>query len=338
MIRHAVLMGTALALAACGETSAPPSAMAQTVQRTVRVGVVERGAPSSTSVPAVVQARQRATLSARLAAAVVELPLAEGERVSEGTVVAQLDDRAQRAEIAAAEAALSAARSQLGRVEALVAKQWVTPQDVDGARARVAAAAASLAAARDAVAYTKLRAPFAGFIAALPVKVGDIVAPGQPVVEMESERGLEIVATLDAGQFALVSVGEKLSVAVDGHAAPLEAVVRALSPAGDRLTHRFEMRADLPASRGIRSGIFARVRVPAAVEDTRLLAPSGAFFRRGGLTGVFVLADGRAWLRWVAVGAVEGDRIEVRAGLAEGERIALDHAGLADGVVVVESV
>ena len=43
------------------------------------------------------------------------------------------------------------------------------------------------------------------------------------------------------------------------------------------------------------------------------------------------MSDGKARLRWVAAGARDGDRVEIRAGVEAGERVVLDPAGLADG-------
>jgi multidrug efflux pump subunit AcrA (membrane-fusion protein) len=57
---------------------------------------------------------------------------------------------------------------------------------------------------------------------------------------------------------------------------------------------------------------------------------------RGGLTGVFVVKDGTARLRWVAAGRTTAGRTEIRAGLDSGERVALDPAGLQDGAPATE--
>ena len=67
------------------------------------------------------------------------------------------------------------------------------------------------------------------------------------------------------------------------------------------------------------------------------MVPAAAVFERGGLTGVFVVAEGKARLRWIAVGAPEGEAIEVRAGLEPGERVVLEPSGLVDGTPVVEA-
>jgi hypothetical protein len=102
------------------------------------------------------------------------------------------------------------------------------------------------------------------------------------------------------------------------------------------VTHRFELRADLPAAPGLRTGLFARLTLPSAAEEPRLHVPESALLRRGGLAGVFVVTEGRARLRWVALGETAGGRVEIRAGVDAGERVALDPAGLSDGVPVAE--
>jgi hypothetical protein len=62
--------------------------------------------------------------------------------------------------------------------------------------------------------------------------------------------------------------------------------------------------------------------------------PETAVVRRGGLTGLFVVREGRARLRWVALGAPVAGAVEVRAGLEPGEEIAVEADGLADGTPV----
>jgi RND family efflux transporter MFP subunit len=229
---------------------------------------------------------------------------------------------------------LAAAEADLRRAQNLMARGAATPREGEEATSRAAAAKAQLLAARDQLAYAVLRAPFAGRVAARPVNVGDVVSPGRPVVEIEGAGGLEVLATVEAGAAAALSPGSRVEALVDGQAVPLTALVRAVSPAGDAATHRFEVRADLPGSPGLRSGLFARLLLPSSTGPTRITVPEGALFARGGLTGVFVVQDGRARLRFVAKGARVGGGVEVRAGLAAGESVVLDPQGLVDGTPV----
>jgi len=91
-------------------------------------------------------------------------------------------------------------------------------------------------------------------------------------------------------------------------------------------------------------GAFARVRItggapgPTGRDDTSmqrtLSVPARSLVRRGALAGVYVVREGRAYLRWLRLGAVDGERVEVLSGLDPGDEIAADPAGLVDGRVV----
>jgi RND family efflux transporter MFP subunit len=285
-------------------------------------------------VPATVHARERAVLSARGAASVAELPRREGDFVSKGDLLVRLDDAALRSGLAAAELSRQAAERDLRRAQSLVQKGAATPRELDEADARAGAARAAVEAARDQLAHAVLRAPFAGRIVARPANLGDVTVPGRPLLELESAAGLELRATLDAELFASVHPGSTLRAFVDGQPQPLSATVRVVVPSADPATHRFEIRAELPGAPGLHAGLFARLALPLAASEERLLVPTAALLQRGGLVGAFVVAEGRARLRFIATGRREGDDTEVRAGLEAGERVALEPASLRDGAFV----
>jgi RND family efflux transporter MFP subunit len=326
------------ALAGCARSGPPAPPREEPAATRVHVAEVSGAdAAGEVSVPGVVAARERATLASRVAAAVVELPFQAGERVPAGAVLVRLDDRAFRSSLAAAEAACELAEADRRRADSLWAKGSGTRRDAEEAGARAVAACAAVSRARDELAYVVLKAPYKGTIAARHVHVGDVVSPGAPLLEIEAEGAFEIRATIDAQTAARVHVGDRLPSTIDGAGPRVDATVRALSPAGDPATHRFEVQADLPRAAGLRSGVFARLWLPTPGGEKKLLVAASAVFRRGGLWGVFVIADGRARLRWVAVGETQRGLTEVRAGVEAGERVALDPAGLRDGVRVQEA-
>jgi membrane fusion protein, multidrug efflux system len=93
----------------------------------------------------------------------------------------------------------------------------------------------------------------------------------------------------------------------------------------DARTHTTRIRLDLPATAGLLPGQFARAQF--VTGSIRALAvPAAAVLRRGEVTAVYVVgADGRAQLRQIRTGeAIDEATIEVLAGLAGGERIALN--------------
>ena len=332
------LVVVGIGVVACGREAPPPGpGGAGTASRSVRTAVVERSGDSgTTAVPATVQARMRAALATRIPASVIELPWREGDRVAAGAVVARLDDAALRSGLAAAEVAAKAADVDLARFEALLKKGAATPKEAEESRARAATTAAAVAAARDSLTYAVLCAPFEGIVASRHVNVGDVVSPGTTLIEIEGSGGLEARATVEVDVVAQLHPGLALEALVDGQPGPLTATVRAVSASGDPATHRFEVRADLPAASGLRSGLFARLLVPSPAGIPRLLVPKGALFQSGGLTGVFVVTGGTARLRWVAVGSEAGASTEIRAGVSAGEHVALEPAGLVDGRSVTD--
>jgi RND family efflux transporter MFP subunit len=333
-----VLTILGLGLAACGghETQQAKQAPVGPAKDVRTAEVVRGGGVGQVAVPAAVQSRKRAALSARMPASVTELPYQEGEWVAAGAVVVRLDDAALRAAVAAAEAGLSAVESDLARTKALLEKGAATPRELEQITAAASGARAQLTGAKDNLSYAALRAPFAGRVASRRVNLGDVVNPGMPLIEIEGEGGLELRATVESEIAASLRPGSKIKAVVDGQPAPLAATVVAVAPSGDSTTHRFELKADLPAASGLRAGLFARLLIPGVTADPRITVPAAAAFERGGLTGVFVVSDGRARLRWVAAGARDGDTLEIRAGVEPGERVVLEPAGLVDGTPVNE--
>jgi RND family efflux transporter MFP subunit len=333
-------LAAALSLAACEAEHAPrPAAEAPSGPPTpvTTVEVVRIEAEHQITVPATVHPRQKAALAARIPASVAELPFREGQWVEKEAVVVRLDDAALRSAVVAAEAAVRAAEADLARMQSLVAKGAATQRELDNASTGAAGARAALLGAQDNLSYAELRAPFSGRVASRPVNLGDVVSPGTTLIEIEGAGGFEVRADLESSLVAGLSPGQKLEVRVDGQEAPLGATVRSISPSGDPATHRFEVKADLASASGLRSGLFARLILTSPSATARLTVPASAVFPRGGLSGVFVVADGRAHLRWVAPGAIANGVTEIRAGLEAGERVVLEPADLTDRAPVVES-
>ena len=152
-----------------------------------------------------VTARREATVSAQITGKLSEVLIEEGDHVKEGQVLGHLDDTAQRAALAQAEAQLhssqalltqlqsQAAQSQrdLQRAEQLVERKLVSQQALEQARTlvdtgaaqveqqrqQIELAAANVRAARVQLDYCTVRAPFTGVVVAKAAQVGEIVSP-----------------------------------------------------------------------------------------------------------------------------------------------------------------
>lgn len=318
-----LLAAPALPALASGPSTAPALKV-----RAARADAPDGGA----LVPASVISARRATVATRIAAQVRAVHVHEGTRVRAGDLLVSLASEDVRGGLGAALAALAAASAHEHRIRTLLAEQAATAAELDQAVAQRAQAEAAVSVARATLSYAELRAPFAGTVQARRVEPGDLVGPGQPLVELEGE-GLELQASLSPPEARGLALGATLRFEAAG--AHGTAVITALAEGGDPLSRRRALRARVTELDGeLRSGAFARLALPQASDGGGVWVPRSALLARGDLDGVFVARDGRAELRWVSLGESIGERVRVRAGLRADEVVVDAPGTLRDGAAV----
>jgi RND family efflux transporter MFP subunit len=341
VIRRALASSLLLALAACGHGAPAPNAAPAATLR-VRLAVAESSAaPRTTEISGTVEAERRAAVASRIMATVVRVPVALGDRVARGALLVELDPTAIQGQAAQAAGALAQARAaftlaqrNFERFTDLAAHESASQLELDGARAQfeqakgaVEQAEGALAAARSLAADSRVVAPFAGRVAARAVEVGDLAAPGRPLMEIESESGRRLVVALPeslAGA-ARLAPGTRVPVRLDSHPELGELAGRIVesSPGPDPATHSYTVKIELESGE-VAVGAAGRAQFSAG-ERRRIAVPRAALIEQGGLTLVVEReADGQARSRVVTVGApLAGDWIEILTGLAGGESLAL---------------
>ncbi len=293
-----------------------------------------------------VTARREATVSAQITGTMTKVMIEEGEHVEAGQILALLEDTAQRAALAQAEAQLRASEAQLvqfnaqvaqsrrdlKRAEDLVGRKLVSEQAVETARTQVEMQAAAtesqkkqvelaqagVQAARVQLDYCTIRAPFSGVIIAKAAQVGEIVSPFSAgggftrtgigtIVDMDS---LEIEVDVNESYINRVVAQQKIESVLDAYPDwKIPGHVIAIIPTADR------------------SKATVKVRVALDQKDARIVPDMGvrvSFFEEapgagGGqppppLKGVLVPAqsivqrDGKSVLF-----AIDGDKARLRA-------------------------
>jgi RND family efflux transporter MFP subunit len=336
MTRLFAAIGVLATLAAVGCTKKPEAPSAPP-ERSLSTAVVERSETSRPiDVDGAVVGRVEAVLASRLAAPVVEVAAVPGRTVRAGAVLVRLEEReadgavaGARASVEAARSALELARKNRARFEKLEGRGAAAAIELDRARQAEASAAAALAAASAALsraetdrAQAVLVAPFDAVVVEKLVSVGDLAAPGRPLVRVASIAGRRVEAAPSEEQAARLSPGEEVEVVIGeksfrGHVAEIVGAV-------DLSTRRRTVRVDLPAGVEPAVGTFARLRLPGPKEP-RLFAPSRAVVARGGLELAWsVDSGGKVALRYVRTGPVSDGLVEIRSGLVAGERVVLD--------------
>lgn len=258
----------------------------------------------------------------------------QAEKIAqEGT--REQDIRGAKEAVSQAEAALRQAEAGVKQARAAALQVNVRKEEVAAAKAQVAQSKASLQAAQVGLGYATVTAPFSGRVVQRFADPGAMATPGAPLLGVEGGE-FRLEAIVPESVLAHVSMGQLVEVRLDALAdKPMQAVVAEIVPQGDASTHSFLVKLTLPADDAVRSGMFGRARIRTGTKRA-LLIPSTATWEREGLNYVYAVnAEGIARLRIVSLGNPDGDRIEVLAGLAPGDRIVVgSRDGVTDGAKV----
>lgn len=328
----------ALALAACSKEEASRPAGQAVKLDTVAVGAGP--AAREQQVDGILEAVNQATVSAQTSARVVALAVDVNDKVQAGQVVVRLRDTEQRAGLEQADGALRAAQARMveadktwERVKEVYARRLVAAAQMDAATAEHDAARAALNGAQAArnraaeqLAYTEVRAPFAGVVTSRPVQVGEAVMPGQPLLLIQAPGAMRAVVDVTQQMAAaLRRAGKAIVLLPDGRR--IEATEVTVYPNADPVTQTVRVRADLPArlNDGIYPGMAAKIVFSVGEAET-IAVPAGALVQRGEITGVYIQEDsGHIAFRAVRTGRALADgRVEILSGLGNGEKIARD--------------
>ncbi len=273
------------------------------------------------------QAKLQAVIEAKVSGRITRLPVVVGQSVQQGDVLVELATQEIQAKLDQASAAFQQAQLDLKRTSNLRKQEAATQAELDTVQTRYDVAKAAVAEAEALSAYAKIAAPFEGVVARKLADEGDLAMPGKPLLDLEGRVGLRLVADVPTLLAAHVLPDAKLAVRVDTLPDAITGTVAEISPAADPSSRTVRAKLDLPTAAGLRAGQFGRLAVPVS-EGAFLFVPPRALVRRGQLEILFVAMEGKVQMRLVRTGKQTAEAIEILAGLAPGETVVVEGAGL----------
>lgn len=208
--------------------------------------------------------------------------------------------------------------------------------DVDAASARINQAEAALSGVQVTGKDAVITAPHDGIITGKFVDKGDLAKPGTSLLALETTSGFCVDVVLPETYINYVEPRQEVSVEVPAlKTGPLWGNVCTIVPSADPTSRSFIVKINLLVEKKVRSGMFARVKIPIG-RTSRLLIPQQAVVTRGQLTGLYLVdADSIAHFRLIRPGKTSGDFVEVLSGLKKGDRYVVEPSPkLKDGVQV----
>ncbi len=290
---------------------------------------METSVPRVVALPGEVRAADRARIAAKIAGTVQEISVALGQTVRAGDRLVLLAAPEFAAQTERARAALAQAERELARDRQLLKGGVTTDDAVRSAEERLRLAQAAVAEAEAMLAYTEIRAPFDGRIAARLADRGDLVLPGQPLLTLDLGGAREIFTHVPASLASALSLGVELPVSVGDERSV--ATISEIAAAADVGTRSVAVVLTLSAETPWLPGQFVTLELPGAASPRRFV-PVTALRSFGQLENVFVVSEGRAQLRLVQSGRASDGLVEILSGLEPGEQVvARPAATLRDG-------
>lgn len=333
--------------------AAPPPAPAALELSADDVITLRRETLSRTlEISGTLKAVNSAFVKARVAAELRTMVVREGDSVRAGQLLAQLDTtefdwRLRQAEqqAAAARSQLEIAERQLANNKALVAQGFISPTALEssvsstaGAKATLEAAQAAVELARKARADATVTAPIAGQVSQRLVQPGERVAVDARLLEIVDLSRLEVEAAVAPQDVTGLRVGAPAALRVDGVTEPVAARVARINPAAQAGSRTVPVYLVVDGHPALRQGLFVRGTIE--LERREALAVPANALRLDQARPYLVRIDGtraqqvqpELGLRGEAGGR---EMVELRSGLAEGDRVLAGRAGLVrDGMAL----
>ena len=320
-----------------------------------------------------IQPNQQVNLFSRVDGYIAKIHVDKGDLVKANQLLVEIDHTdyvhavnrakanlaAARAEVMRQEATIRNATLTLGRMQALIKDQFVSQQDLDNAQVNFDIAVAQLESQRAQVnqmevalqqaetnlAYSYIRAPFAGYIAERNLDSGAYVTSATASTSTFS-RGIltlheiEMVRTLIEvveKDIPLVKIGQQAEVRAEAYPqrvfiGQVTRVVQALN----RATRTMTVEVDLPnANHALKGGMFARVEVLVGRHPNAIQIPIDALTRLEDFQYVYVVRNGKAYQVPVEIGSRVENRVEITKGLTGTEQVIVSGKDLvSDGTSV----
>ena len=303
--------------------------------------------PATLSAIGTMAAVQGVTVSADLPGTVHRIAFDSGRSVDRGDVLAELDTRQERAQLAAIEAQRDLAQLNYNRMKGLLGDRVISQAEFDRAMAEQKQTDAQVGEIVATIERKTIRAPFSGVLGIRQANLGQYLAAGDAIVPLQSLDPIYVnfgvpqqeVGQIRAGHRVLLKATELSDAELSGRVTAIDATV-------DPATRNVQVQATLANPRGtLRPGMFVQTELVLGSSRSVVALPASAISYAPFGDSVFIVTDlkgdnGQTYRgvrqQFVKLGAARGDQIAVLSGVSAGNEIVTSGVfKLRNGVAVV---
>jgi len=319
-----------------GQSKAAPIIEEVSLVRTAVIGVA--GAAPSYTYSGEVKGRFESQLSFQVGGKILKRYVQLGSSVNAGDRLMEIDAKdvkqtvnSNSAQVYSAESQLRLAENNLNRYQKLYEGGAISEAQLDQYHSAYDAAVASLrqASAQSAqgsnqLDYSVLYADKAGVISSITAEAGQVVAAGQAVITIVQDGEREVEINIPENRIDELRKTGPLKVTF--WALPtvsVDAVIREISPMADKVSRTYKVRVSLiNPPQEVKLGMTSTVTV-ANMGNQQVAAyiPLAAIYQQGDTPGVWVVSNESVTLRVIKIGAFGDGKVQVLAGLQNGDII-----------------
>lgn len=268
-----------------------------------------------------VVANEYVELRPEVSGRLIYLKVAEGSHVTQGTVIAKINDADLRAQLNKTKVQLELAETTVSRYKQLLDAGGLNQSDYDLAVNQVNGYKADIQYTSSLIDKTVIRAPFNGIVGLRQVSPGAYVSPTTVIATLQQVNQLKIDFTLPEAYGNLVKNGMEVEVALDMNNAKREkATIIATEPGANTDTRNIKVRAVLQQA-AVNPGAFAKVYISEAGNRTAILVPTNAIIPDDKNNQLVLVKNGKAAFVNVQTGNRQANNVEIVSGLNDGDSI-----------------
>lgn len=285
--------------------------------------------------PGTVEANEHINLAVRTGGNVEWIGPEEGDAVTTGAKVLQLDVKDIQTQVEQAQAQFELARQKFERIQKLRAEGVVSVDQYDSARAELKTRQAALEATRVNLDYGTVRAPIAGFVDRVPVDVGEHVQKGQTVIDLVDIDRIKVTFNVPEKDVLYFKPGDSARITfTNGESLEFTGLIDFVAMTANPRTRTYRTKILVAnPEHTLRPGMIVRGHLVRRQVDETIAVPFFTILSRENGHMVYVVDDkGKAQRRLIEYGIIEGGLVQIKKGLNAGDRlIVVGHRELSDG-------
>ncbi|HNV77875.1 MAG TPA: efflux RND transporter periplasmic adaptor subunit [Thermomonas sp.] len=282
------------------------------------------------------EARGEAQVVAKTSGIALRVFADVGQQVRAGQPLVQIDRDRAALQVAQADAQVRKLEANYRRASQLVEQKMVSVNDVEQLRYDLENARASLRLARLELSYGTVNAPISGVVATRNIKPGNLVQINTPIFTIVDNSRLEATLNAPEREIETLKAGQTVQLSVDALPGKTFAGrIDRVSPVVDSGSGTFRVICAFDGGGLLQPGMFGRIRIEYDQRANALVIPRTALLEDGSSPAVYTVKADKATRVALKLGYVDGEWVEVRDGLRQGDPVVIaGKAALREGSAV----